>query len=619
MAGFAILYQSDSSATERESSFHCLLQQTAQFKLLDLPATYAVGKYCTAAKLDAPSSLHCGIIRDERSGSWLLAAGTVVALEGNNDPHVMLENLLVDFLDNGSNALERYDGHFALVIFNGRDNSLSIISDPIGLFAIYYARRGQQVLVSSSALALAQQIGSKADTLTIECFLRMGRPYGEKTLWQDVKRVRPATLIKITPEKFEESEYWTPIVDHDVARLSMNAAVELADEKICRVFELVLTREGKVWADLTGGFDTRLTTLYLDKARIPFTAYCIGPDGHPDVEVSRLVGKTMGWEYRHMPLPDGWAEEATSRFDAALGKGDGLLNIFQLAGVLRGAQERSHSFFVSITGMGVDEWRWHILGSNILIPAAFSRVDYDHLIDAKIMDDIPSHAMRHNRAIEARNEIKEHFTRSIASYRDSAKVTQIDIAWIRWRHPIHVGAYMSAQAGIMRSLTPFCFKELENYGLSVNHQWRIKYDFRFVRNLMERGNPRLANIFTVNGAPAMPIQLTNLHRFGSLWIDLADLMLGKVSMKIIGKRLSIREPQHYPTYPLPAWKAAWLRWAAAEDLLTPEKMRSSELFNPPVLAELVAQGLAGSHSYSEFLDRVITVEMALRATGASVE
>ena len=620
MAGFVALFQANSSPQDRETDFQNVLELTARFKDLKIPNEYAVGRDCTAAKLDAPSSLHCGIVHHEESGSWLLAAGSVVALEGNNESHALLKRLLVDYLENGPGALNRYDGHFALVIYNRRENCLSIVSDPMGLFAIYYARHGKQSIISTSALAIARQAGSQADALAVECFLRSGRPYGETTLWHGVKRVRPATLIKIMPDNFEELEYWRPKVDEYIGRLSTNEAVELANEKICHVFNSSLLGTGKVWADLTGGFDTRLTTLYLDKLGIPFVSYCVGPDGHPDVEVSRLVSKEMGWEYRQMSLPDGWVDEQAGWFDVALGKGDGLLNIFQLAEVLKSAHERSRSSFISVTGGCADEWRYHLFGARVLIPSAIFSINFDRIIDSRIFSDsIPLHAMKHDRTIESRIAIKEELCKITSGYAEAKKITQMDIAWLKFRHPIHSGAYLSALAGIIRSLTPFGFKELVNFGLSINHNWRIIHDFRFVRHLLEKENARLANIITEKDIPAIPIRLSNLHRFTPLAALLAGNVVGKVSTKLLGRRLYLRAPRHYLAYPLPEWKVAWLRWAAAENLLNPEQMHSGVLYNPATLGDLAAQSLSGAYPYSEFLDRVITVEMALRATGAEVE
>ena len=619
MAGIVAVYEPETTPQERETDFQRLLETTAQFKGLDLPVRRAIGNDCTAAKLDAPSSLHCGFARDEQSGSWLMAAGTVVALEGNNDPRVLLERLLRDYLDNSINALDCYDGHFALVIFNGRDSNLSIISDPMGLFAIYYGRRGRQILVSTSALAIARQLCSRPDPLMLECFLRSGRPHGDKTLWQDVKRLRPATALKISRGQIQEVEYWEPVVDEKLAHLTLGEALEQAEEAITRAFEKALRREGKVWADLTGGFDTRVTTMFMAKMGIPFVAYCLGPEDHPDVQISRLVCREMGWEYQHMPLPGDWAQEGPKWFETALHRGEGHLNVLQLAGVLKAQYDRSRIHSVHVTGGGVDEWRYHPYGSKVLIPGLYSRLDMDEIMDTRILSQIPLAALSRDRTDEVRAELGDNFTKLSSKYAEMGVLTQRDCIFIRHRHITNGGAYLSAEAGLQRGVLPFCFKDLESFCFSLNHSWRIKYQFYFIRNLLENGNPQLANIRTVIGGPATPIRVSNLDKFGPLWRHLINHFFNKASRKLFRKPISIWPDHPHSEYPLPDWKIAWLDWAVAENLLTPGKMISGALYNTPALAAIVDQGLAGNHQTGEFLDRVITLEMALRVVGIVVE
>jgi hypothetical protein len=618
LAGFAVLIDEDTPPQERECDFQCLLETTARFKGLELPDEWAIGRGCTAAKLDALLSLQRGICRDTDTGSWLLAAGSIIPLTGG-DPAAGLVPLLRDYIGHGIDALQHWDGHFGLVIYNGLDGSISLISDPMGLFAIYYGRQGRQVYISSSALAVAHQTRSHADPIAIECFLRTGRPYGEKTLWQDVKRVRPATVLKFTLGWFTETEYWSPNVDRSVTRQPLREVLERANEVITRNFKIFLQREGKVWADLTGGFDTRLTAMFMAQSGIPFVAYCVGQAEHPDVQVSRRICQEMSWEYQHMFLPDGWQQEQCEWFETAVHRGDGHLSAVQLASILKGSNERSRSYQVHISGTGADEWRYHVYGSKTFVYSHKSSVNYDDILDSRVFFPIPITAMRQDRTIEARAELIGHLRRLESRCADEDVLTRTDVIFLRHRHPIHGGAYLSAESGTLRALMPFCLKELESLCLSLNHRWRIIYHYSFVRNLLEMGNPQLANIRTAKGDPAAPIRLANLHRFGLLWIFLADLLICKVSRNLLGKQLSFRSPSLYPEYPLPAWKTAWLRWSAAGNLLTPDKMRSGSLYNAPVLGEMVAQGLAGHHRTGEFLDRVITVEMALRAAESSLD
>ena len=255
MAGFAALFETKTSPQERDSDFQSLLELTARFKGLELPDERAIGRSCIAAKLDALSSLHRGIARDEQSGSWLIAAGTLVSLKGNPTNNSMT-TLLQGYVKNGIAALQSWDGHFGLVIYNGIDDSLSVISDAMGLFTIFYGRHGRQILISTSALAVARQLCSRPDPLMLECFLRTGKQHGEKTLWQDVKQLLPATAVKISEGQIQTEEYWAPVIDEKLAHLPLGETLEQAEEVITRTFEKALRREGKVWADLTGGFDT---------------------------------------------------------------------------------------------------------------------------------------------------------------------------------------------------------------------------------------------------------------------------------------------------------------------------------------------------------------------------
>lgn len=617
MAGFAVLFEANTTPKERENNFRDLLALTCRFKDISLPGKQIEARSCTGAKLDAHSSLHRGISYEDKSGSWLMVAGTVFACEGDNDPKTLPGRLLRNYLLNGTEAFENFDGHYSIAAYNHFTDELSIITDPLGLMAVYFAQQGQQVLISCSALAIAQQINARPDEMTIECFLRTGRPFVEKTFWQGVRRIPPATEIIISPSKIRVREYWTPKIDEGIARLSLDEALNVADEKICRNFDRALRREGQVWADLTGGYDTRLTTMYLEKLGIPFTAYCVGPKGHPDVEISKLVSSAMDWPYRAMHMPANWDVELKDWLDFALGKCDGLLNVFQVASVLHSANERSSSASVSISGMGADEWRYHIFGANYLNFNTINKVDFDQILDAKIVENIPIQVMRHDRTADVRSAIKSDLYQSVSKYLGSAKITQIDIAFLRYRHPVHTGAFASAQAGLIRSISPFCFKELENFCLSLNHQWRVKYDSRFVRHLFERVNPKLANIRTEKGDPILPFRLMSMHRFAPLILFLADHQLGKITKRMVGRRIALHKLQEYPTYPLPAWKTTWLNWAVGRNFVDPDRMLSGNLYNGQALMDLVTDGKADRIRGGEFLDRLITVEMALQASGTT--
>jgi hypothetical protein len=617
MAGFVVLVAPDLPQQLLEEQFDTLLQRTARYKQLAIQPSIAKGVHCMVAKLDSIATIHPGIVRDNQSGSWLLAAGTIVALEGDNHPTALLTRLLREYIECGPQALEAYDGQFALVIYNGRAGSLSVISDAISMFGIYYTQRGNQLLVSSSALAIASQIQSKPDVLAIEHFLRTGRLDGDKTLWQEVKRLLGGMVLRATGRQIEKTEYWSPNYDGSVAHLSLDEAVEQGVDLLTHSFSRLLTREGKTWVDLTGGFDSRLAAMMVAKINLPFSVYCVGPEGHPDVQISKTIANTMGWEHVHTQLPDPWGPELYAWFDTALTAGDGRSSALRLAFVLRGFMERNVSVKTNVMGVGGENfrgYRWQIEGLNI---GRTHKVNYDAWLD-NIFPSIPIQVMKHDRTKQVKQELYDFISNLCRRYATLPNTVQID-RFEFGRDSGLGGAYLSSIVCIGRSLMPFFFKELVNFSFSLNYKWKYPQHNLFARTMFEHQNKLLSTIDTTTGGPAYPIRVSNLYRFRPLWKKMTHRAVAITSRKIVGKSLQVLAEQEHPAYPLPSWQAAFRRYADLKSMLDYEQMYTAGLYDQEELTNLITHAEQEPDKFGEFLDEVITVEMAMRTVGTSIE
>lgn len=618
MAGIAVLVGSDMAPQVFEREFIDLLRLTARHKQLEIPSTIVRGLHCLAAKFDSPTSLHPGLVRDDQTGSWLLAAGTVVALEGDNQPNRVPLRLLRDFVDRGPEALAAYDGHFALVIYNGREDRLSVVADPLGLFSIFYWRRGNQVVISNSALAVATQTQSQPDLLAVEHFLRTGRLDGDQTLWQHVKRLLGGTILHATRGRIEQTRYWAPTFDLSTASLSFGDALDQSVDLLTQTVSRTLQREGKTWVDLTGGFDSRLVAMLVAKNNMPFSAYCMGPEDHPDVQLSRKIGEAMRWDYVHTQLPEQWEPDQYAWFSAALGGGDGRVSVLRLAVTLRGFKERNATIKTNVMGVGGENWRgysWQIEKGNI---GRTSALNYTGLLDYVFSPGFPLPVMRYDRTPEVRQALADDIHHLCADYSDLPNTVQIDRFQIS-RDACHGGAYLSAVTSIERSLAPLCFKAPVNFAISLNYHWKYPRQHSFVRALMERENKPLANLATTTGGPAIPLRITNVHRFWPLWKELTNRAVAIGSRKILGKTVQIWPEPHASGYPLPSWRQAFHTYARSEGMLSYNTMASRGLYKRDEFGAHVEQAAMGQPPSSEFLDRVISVEMAMRAAGSRID
>src|SRR5687767_15373024 len=116
MSGFALVFDQKEPLPAQSPIFTDFLNSVAGYKCLDKPEEFVTGGQTVAAKLDSDSTLHRGVVVDQATGSWLLAAGTVID-PMNVTPDGSLDRLLIDYLERGLEVFERLDGQFALVIY----------------------------------------------------------------------------------------------------------------------------------------------------------------------------------------------------------------------------------------------------------------------------------------------------------------------------------------------------------------------------------------------------------------------------------------------------------------------------------------------------------------------
>ncbi|MBI5030566.1 MAG: hypothetical protein HZB51_08560 [Chloroflexi bacterium] len=607
MAGWAVLSEKN-TARVLESEFDGFLRRVANAKRLDLPTRTVHGCGCVGAKLDSSVSLHRGVTVDAATGSWLIAAGTVVdtldpALDGN------LSKLLRDFGEHGSSVLQRLDGVFGLAIYDGIRRALSIVVDPFGFFSVFYGERGDRRFIGTSALAVAQQIQATPSELGVECFLRTGKVFGELTLWQEVKRLRPATVLELSERGIKESTYWQPAIDRSLSQLSLADSVDAAAEVLPGLLKRNLAREGKVWSDLTGGFDTRFLVLLLERAGLPFKANFVGPENHPDVQVARKIIQQTNWEYQHFQLPDTWTHESANYLNEAVYRGDGHLNIFLLLRPLWVHHREREQFPMLLSGLGGEMWRGLNWWSERAGIGRTNMAHYERQLWS-LMHPIPDGILTSD-ARSVQNELIRQFQNVGERLPDAANNLKLD--WVyTYRETAHAGAFSSCAAGLLRIVPPMFSKEIVSFVMSLDYRWRVNNSI--VKHMLSKHRPVLANIEIEGRGPAAPLRIDNWYRFVPSWVALSKKTADKFSQVVLGKSIWQRErPEGFSRF---EWRQEILRHAATQNLLGLRWMRSQRFYQPEAFCPFLTQAKTERFKDDEFLGRILTVEMALRESEA---
>jgi hypothetical protein len=91
--------------------------------------------------------------------------------------------------------------------------------------------------------------------------------------------------------------------------------------------------------------------------------------------------------------------------------------------------------------------------------------------------------------------------------------------------------------------------------------------------------------------------------------------LNKLGQIVTGR--SLWPTKTYASYSRLEWRRGILAFAEAERLFHPSEMRSGSLYDMASLQAFLAQAQSEGFGQDEFLGRVITVEMAMRAVGSA--
>jgi hypothetical protein len=530
---------------------------------------------------------------ERRQGSWAVAVG-VVHSEGS----------LLD------SRLEQLEGSFALVRHDDDLGVITAATDSFGMQHFYVAETAKRVYLSTSAIALAKFLKADVNALDVFTYLRIGLGFGANTYWPAVQRLLPGTRLSVSNGKVERSRYWRPLPDDNVRRLPFDRAVEHCTEAAVETVRTHLGNGTATWSDLTGGFDSRLLDLVLERAGVSFHANTVGFDDDEDVVIASRVAREAGWDWTSFQLPPDWHETLPTTLAHSLAWSDGQLDILQLSEVLWQHREKSRLNPSLLLGGGGE------LFSNKSWRQEFLRVGRHDLVDnylrMRVLPPLGVPIFSTDRSSEAVEELGRQMQAWIEPYADEPKTFQLDLLHA-FKSTGHFGAYRSSAAAFLDVQLPFYLKPIFTTVTSTSSRYRNNH--RLQRHMIAGLDRNVAAVETTSGGPAEPWRPANLHRFAPYYGEFARKAINRLSQKAMGRPVL---PFRSSNGPVAA------RAAVVDHLEKTADFRYDELRLAPLLRrdsfeELIRGARDPAAGDATLLGRVITAELALRETDGALQ
>ena len=523
---------------------------------------------------------------ETQHGSWLLATGAVHA-----DGPLLAA------------APKDLDGQFVAVAYDAAREQLSVLTDAFGMQALYVAEHEGRTYVSTSATVLARCLGAPADALAAKVFLRAGYLFGPLSHWQGVERLGPATLLTFGPQGRGRTEYWRPTVDERVRRLSFAGTVDACVDVALETVRRRLRFEERIWADLTGGYDSRMVAGMLTRAGVPFQTSTNGSDENLDVVLARRVAQVGGYPWRQQKLAGDWQLDPALA-ESAVAWSDGSLELFQLGEVLANHQAKRTASPVVVTGGGGEHISARPWVHELWRAGRTQEVRLDDVIRMRYVHPLDLSVLRESPEAEVMDYFRTQLGPRGERYAGELNTTKLDAIYA-YKSTGHFGNYRSASEAFVQQEIPFYLRDFFSVCFSAHHRWRNGH--RLQAAVIERLDPRTAALPTTMGGPAQPQRITNAHRFVPYYT---------AALRAVGRKVAERVRPPAPVPPDPAVarrRAPVVRRLRETGALDPATMRSGELYDPSRLKRLLASTEDPGCSRWTLLGRVATLELALRA------
>lgn len=256
----------------------------------------------------------------------------------------------------GYEAFRRFNGMFAMAIWDFREKKLLLARDRVGIKPLFIWQRGRELAFSSELKAILHhpQINPDIDTQALYHYLIYNSPPSPSTLLKEVRQLSPGQLLSIDQTgACSTHTFWSlPDLEADHS-LSETDAIDGIEEILIDSIRLRLRSDVPVGVFLSGGVDSSLITAIASKQLSGIKTFSIGYHDQPCDE-SQFAETTANYlKTDHQTF---WVNANHLDEKELIAAGDDPLANMTLVPFLELAKQARKEITVALGGDGGDEF-----------------------------------------------------------------------------------------------------------------------------------------------------------------------------------------------------------------------------------------------------------------------
>lgn len=115
----------------------------------------------------------------------------------------------------GEEAFSMLNGVFSIALWDLRDETMYLVRDRLGTRGLYYYQDAKHLIFSSEirGILASNLVKAEIDEGSLIEYFTFQNHFGQETLFQNIKLLPPATILKIQNGEVSQSQYWQPVYE----------------------------------------------------------------------------------------------------------------------------------------------------------------------------------------------------------------------------------------------------------------------------------------------------------------------------------------------------------------------------------------------------------------------
>ncbi len=269
-------------------------------------------------------------------------------IRSNTDTEVVLSA----YLKWGIEAIPKFEGMFALAIWDPRDNSLILARDRLGKKPLYFSRVGTGIVFGSEIKSILEsRVSREIDSVALFQYLATDSVPTPRSIFKQINKLKPGNILIYNKENgVELLDFWDPSYSDEVIENPFNSSLKVLETSV----QSRLMSDVPVGMFLSSGVDSTLVAALMARnSKSAINSFTLRFQGNYDEsENAGSTAKTLGFIHH---VVDANLDNLAKQFGRSIEIFDEPLNDPATLPMLLLSEEARNHVKVVLTGDGGDE------------------------------------------------------------------------------------------------------------------------------------------------------------------------------------------------------------------------------------------------------------------------